>query len=89
MRGGSQVGAARSQRPLSLQQARNLHLAAQELAAPPRRRVRKADVVSAIARMRVLQIDTIHVVARSPYLVLFSRLGDYRPQWLDEALAEG
>ena len=25
--------------------------------------------------MRVLQIDTIHVVARSPYLVLFSRLG--------------
>ena len=39
--------------------------------------------------MRLLQIDTIHVVARSPYLVLFSRLGDYKPQWLDELLARG
>ncbi len=28
--------------------------------------------------MRVLQIDTINVVARSPYLALFSRLGAYR-----------
>ena len=74
---------------ITLQQARNLHLAAQGLAAPPKRRARKADVLAAIARMRVLQIDTIHVVARSPYLVLFSRLGDYRPQWLDELLAEG
>jgi uncharacterized protein YcaQ len=27
------------------------------------------------------------VVARSPYLVLFSRLGDYPLQWLDQALA--
>ena len=39
--------------------------------------------------MGALQIDTIHVVARSPYLVLFSRLGDYEPAWLDELLAEG
>lgn len=74
---------------ISLQQARNLHLAAQGLAAPPRRRARMQDVAAAIARMRVLQIDTIHVVARSPYLVLFSRLGAYQSQWLDEALAEG
>jgi uncharacterized protein len=36
-----------------------------------------------------LQIDTISVVARSPYFVLFSRLGAYRPEWLDELLAEG
>ena len=39
--------------------------------------------------MQLLQIDTIHVVARSPYLVLFSRLGDYPPAWLDQALARG
>lgn len=39
--------------------------------------------------MRVLQIDSIHVVARSPYLVLHSRLGDYEPQWLDDALEAG
>jgi uncharacterized protein len=49
----------------------------------------KADVLAAIRRMRVLQLDTISVVARSPYLVLFSRLGAYEPQWLDELLAEG
>ena len=38
--------------------------------------------------MGALQIDTIHVVARSPYMVLFSRLGAYRPAWLDELLEE-
>jgi uncharacterized protein YcaQ len=55
----------------------------------PRRRARKADVLGAIRRMGALQIDTISVVARSPYFVLFSRLGDYEPAWLDELLAEG
>jgi uncharacterized protein len=55
----------------------------------PKRRARKADVLEAIRRMRVLQIDTINVVARSPYLVLFSRLGPYEPRWLEELLAEG
>ncbi len=74
---------------ISAQQARNLHLAALGLLARPRRRARKPDVLAAIERMRVLQIDTIHVVARSPYLVLFSRLGAYPPQWLEELLAEG
>ena len=39
--------------------------------------------------MGVLQIDSISVVARSPYLVLWSRLGRYEPRWLDELLAEG
>ena len=39
--------------------------------------------------MGVLQIDSIAVVARSPYLVLWSRLGSYEPRWLDELLAEG
>jgi uncharacterized protein YcaQ len=73
---------------LSLQQARLLHLAAQGLLLAPRRRARKADVLAAIERMRLLQIDTIHVVARSPYLVLYSRLGAYRAAWLDELLAE-
>jgi len=72
---------------LSVQQARNLHLAAQGLLAPPRARARRASVRAVIERMRLLQIDTIHVVARSPYLVLFSRLGDYEPRWLDETLA--
>jgi uncharacterized protein YcaQ len=74
---------------LSLQDARALHLAAQGLLTTPRRKAVKADVLAAIRTMALLQIDTIHVVARSPYLVLFSRLGAYEPRWLDELLAEG
>lgn len=74
---------------LSINGARALHLAAQGLLQPRRRKAVKADVLDAIRRMGMLQIDTINVVARSPYLVLWSRLGDYRPEWLDELLAEG
>jgi uncharacterized protein YcaQ len=55
----------------------------------PNRKATKRDVLGAIRRMEVLQIDTIHVVARSPYLVLWSRLGAYEPRWLEELLAEG
>lgn len=68
--------------------ARTLALAAQGLDRRPRRRARKADVLAAIRRMGALQIDTIHVVARSPYLVLWSRLGDYDARWLDALLRE-
>ncbi|HEY6100429.1 MAG TPA: crosslink repair DNA glycosylase YcaQ family protein, partial [Anaeromyxobacter sp.] len=71
---------------LSIPEARALHLAAQGLLVHPRRRATKEDVRAAIARMSLLQLDTIHVVARSPYLVLFSRLGPYEPRWLDELL---
>lgn len=49
----------------------------------------KADVRQMIGRLHGVQIDTIHVVARSPYLVLWSRLGEYPPYWLDELLDEG
>ena len=74
---------------LTLVQARSLQLAAMGLLTPPKRRANKADVLATIRSMNVLQIDTIHVVARSPYLVLWSRLGDYSPRWLDELLTEG
>ncbi|MDB4950077.1 MAG: hypothetical protein JWM27_2726 [Gemmatimonadetes bacterium] len=53
------------------------------------RRATKADVAAAVRRMGALQIDTISVVARSPYLVLFGRLGAFEPRWLEELLAEG
>lgn len=72
---------------ISLAAARALHLAAQGLLSPIKRRAKPDDVVTAIQRMGLLQIDTISVVARSPYLVLFSRLGDYQPEWLEQALA--
>ena len=69
--------------------ARALLLAAQGLDRRPRRKAAKAHVLDTIRRMGVLQIDTISVVARSPYLVLWSRLGAYDPRWLDALLAAG
>lgn len=74
---------------LSLTQARHIHLAAQGLLQPPTRKAQFDDLLNSVRQMSLLQIDTIHVVARSPYLVLFSRLGDYPPAWLEEALAAG
>src|SRR5262245_25936761 len=74
---------------LSSDAARALLLAAQGLGRRPTRAARKPDVLDTIQRMGVLQIDTIHVVARSPYLVLWSRLGDYQTRWLEELLADG
>jgi uncharacterized protein YcaQ len=74
---------------LTQAQSRSVMLAAQGLLHRPQRRASKRDVLQTIRRMSALQIDTIHVVARSPYLVLWSRLGDYDPFWLDELLAEG
>src|SRR5579885_3897564 len=74
---------------LSAGAARALMLAAQGLLASPAAPGTKADVLACIRRMGALQIDTIHVVARSAYFVLWSRLGAYPPVWLDELLAEG
>jgi uncharacterized protein YcaQ len=73
----------------SLPKARAVLLAAQGLSSPPERPATKGDVLESVWRMGVLQIDSIAVVARSPYLVLWSRLGRYEPRWLDELLAEG
>jgi uncharacterized protein YcaQ len=74
---------------LSRVEARRLLLAAQGLSAPPSQPACKSDVLQAIRRIGALQIDTISVVNRSPYFVLWSRLGSYDPAWLDELLAEG
>ncbi len=74
---------------LSLEAARALQLAAMGLDRPSGTIATKRSVLAAIRRMGALQIDTIHVVARSPYLVLWSRIGDFEPRWLDELLAAG
>ena len=86
----SRVSDDSSTRPvLSHRSAQLLHLAAQGLLRKRTRKAKRFDIDACIATMEMLQIDTIHVVARSPYLVLFSRLGHYRAEWLDDALAEG
>ena len=74
---------------LTLTQARNLHLCAQGLLTTRRRPATPLALRECIQRMQLLQIDTISVVARSPYFVLFSRLGAYPQAWLDAALASG
>ncbi|MGH8079775.1 MAG: winged helix-turn-helix domain-containing protein [Lysobacter sp.] len=87
---GAEASAAQAptHTPIALAQARALHLHAQGLLTRPRKRASRTDALAAIARMQLLQIDTIHVVARSPYLVLFSRLGGYPAHWLEELLAQ-
>jgi uncharacterized protein YcaQ len=74
---------------LTRDQARAVMLAAQGLHRRPKKKAAQEGVLGAIRRMGALQIDTIHVVARSPYFVLWSRLGDYQQRWLDELLDEG
>lgn len=74
---------------LTIKTVRLMHLAAQGLLTLPTEKAGKQQVLDTIRQMAVLQIDTINVVARSPYLVLWSRLGAYQNVWLEELLAEG
>jgi uncharacterized protein YcaQ len=73
---------------LSLEAARSLHLAAQGLLAPPVKPATKRTALDTIRRMGALQIDSINVIARSPYLALWSRIGAYDTGWLDELLRQ-
>lgn len=74
---------------ISRESARLALLIAQGLEPGPTDRATKTDVLRSIEQMGQLQIDTISVVARSPYFVLWSRLGSYDPVWLEELLEEG
>ena len=73
---------------VTLQQARTIQILSLGLGKMESNNPTKDDLLAEITRMGVLQIDTIHVVARSPYLVLWSRLGNYPQHWLDELLEE-
>jgi uncharacterized protein len=75
-------------KPLSQEAVRGLMIAAQGLDDQQRPAASKEVVRSIIRQLHMLQIDSISVVARAPYFVLWSRLGDYDPKWLDELLEE-
>jgi uncharacterized protein YcaQ len=45
--------------------------------------VDKYDVYNTVDRLGCLQIDTINVVERSHYLTLWTRLGQYEKEYLD------
>ena len=75
--------------PLTQETVRTAMLAAQGLLCPPKEPAAKENLLPMIKQMGYLQIDTIQAVHRSQNLVLWSRLGDYEVDWLDELHAEG
>ncbi|MBV8393844.1 MAG: YcaQ family DNA glycosylase [Alphaproteobacteria bacterium] len=72
-------------RKLSAAAARRIALAAQGFGAPrPDGQTNLGHVRRAIDRVGLLQIDSVNVLTRAHYLPLFSRLGNYDSQHLDE-----
>jgi hypothetical protein len=70
---------------LSIAQARRVALAAQGFSFPDRtKKVTWGHMAPMIRRLNLLQIDSVNVVARSHYLPLYSRLGAYAQETLDE-----
>ncbi|MBI1186852.1 MAG: winged helix-turn-helix domain-containing protein [Alphaproteobacteria bacterium] len=70
---------------LSRAQARRIAIAAQGLDRPRPARPTRAHVDRVIARLGLLQIDAVNVLARAHYMPLFSRLGAYDPALLNAA----
>jgi len=71
---------------LSLKQARRLALAAQGFTGrQPPAAIRPAQLNRLIERLGILQIDSVNALVRSHYLPLFSRLGNYSADLLDQA----
>lgn len=69
---------------LSLREARRLMIGSQRLAGPAPKRPTRAKMLETIRQLGALQIDSISVVQRSHHLVLWSRLGNHPPEWLEE-----
>jgi uncharacterized protein len=72
---------------ISAPEARRLAVVAQRLAGP-RPRATRAGILGLIRHIGYLQLDPTNVVARNPYLVVWSRVGPYEPALLDRLLAE-
>ncbi len=69
---------------ISAAQARRISLAAQGFRDPrPTGRVDRRHLRRVMARLQLLQLDSVPVVARTQYMPAFSRLGPYDPDLLD------
>ena len=83
----TESNAATGTQGFSQKQARRLVLAAQGFL-PSRRGLRRPDrrhLDEVLARLGLLQIDSVNVLARAHYLPLYSRLGPYPHRLLDRA----
>lgn len=69
---------------LSLAEARRLALVAQGFGRTPRGAIAHKQLQAQIERLGVLQIDSVNALVRSHYLPVFSRLGHYQAEHLDE-----
>ena len=70
---------------LSKQEAKRIAIRAQGLAGKrPDKVIGSDDVKRSIRAMNLLQIDSVNVCVRSHYMPLFSRLGVYNQNLLDE-----
>ena len=74
---------------ISKSQARRIALAAQGFAdLRPAGRVDRRHLRKTMGRLQLLQLDSVPVVIRTQYMPLFSRLGPYRADLLDEIAYE-
>lgn len=70
---------------ISINQARRIALGAQGFSqARPRGRVDRRHLRKVMGRLQLLQLDSVPTVIRTQYMPLFSRLGPYRVELLDE-----
>lgn len=74
--------------PLSPKQYRQLILAREQLTAAPSGPVDQARLTETIARLKLVQVDSIQWVERAHHMILHSRLNRYRPKMLARALEQ-
>lgn len=70
---------------ISASEARRIALGAQGFADPPARGTGGHALRRVLSRTKLLQIDSVNVLERAHYLPIFSRIGPYPHQTLDDA----